>query len=98
MMIGGGAYASAARQACGEASRRAPAERTTTDGPERVRAFRRATRSAMGSGWSRCPKSSASLARHASHAGTRPRQAWQRLHGGGPGPLTEDRQKTETRP
>jgi hypothetical protein len=52
----------------------------------------------MGLGWSRCAKSSASLARHASHAGTRPRQAWQRLHGGGPGPLTEDRQKTETRP
>jgi hypothetical protein len=77
----------------GEASRRALADRTVRHQPERVRAFTRATRSAMGAGSRRYERSSASVARRGPHGGRRSPKAWPRLDAGGPSLLTEDRQK-----
>jgi hypothetical protein len=81
----------------GDASRRALTERTAPRWPERVRALGRASRSAMGSGWSRCARASASLARRRPHSGRRLPEARLRLDGGGPKLLKEDRQKPRRR-
>jgi hypothetical protein len=89
--VNGCAAAPAALHECGEASRRALADRTATGQRERVRALVRATRSAMGLG-SECPRSSASTGRRPPRGGRRPPD--QRLQfDGGPNLLTEDRQK-----
>jgi hypothetical protein len=92
--IGGGA--SQALPTGGEGLPQTPAERLGVLGPERVRAFGRATRSANGSGSCRSVGAVDSSARHSPHA--RPRLAENRLQliAGGPRLLTEDRQKTET--
>jgi hypothetical protein len=92
MLISRDACGSAAMHECGEALRRAPAERAATHAPERVGAIRRATRRATGSG-SRCARPSASTARHGPHNGKRRPEGNVELYGGGPSLLTEDRQK-----
>ncbi len=96
MLISGDAGGSKAMPECGEASRRAPAERTATYDHERVRAIRRATRSATWSA-SRHAASNASSARRVPHGGRRLTEAQRSPDSGGPSPLTEDRQKPRRR-
>jgi hypothetical protein len=82
---------------CGERLPQAPAELLAIDGQQRVRALRRATRSANGS---RCCQSDGAVGQSASespHPRRRRSESRLQFRGGGPGPLTEDRQKTETR-
>jgi len=78
----------------GGASRGAPADHAATQVLERVRAFRRATRSAIDTAC-RWARSSVSAARQQPLRGRRAPAAWLHLEIGGPSPLTEDRQKTE---
>jgi hypothetical protein len=96
MLISGDACWSKAMPACGEASRRSPAERTATHLPERVRAIRRATRRATGLD-SRCARPSASTARYRPNGGKRGPEGRADFDGGGPSLLTEDRQKPRRR-
>src|SRR5260370_10368129 len=82
---------------CGEGSLRALTDRTATCQFERVRALRRATQSAMDAAKLHA-RSSAPLARRAPHDGSRSHEARRRFDGGGPSPLTEDRQKPKGKP
>jgi hypothetical protein len=86
------ACVSVAIATCGRASRGAPTYGAATQRLEHVRAFRRATRSAIDSAsmWARA---SAPSARHPTLAGRRLPEAQLRLEEGGPNLLTEDRQK-----
>ena len=85
-------YTLAAMPARGGASRGAPATRTGRREPQSVRAFRRAMRRATD--WRRtCVSPNATLARLSPRLGTRALAASEQLDGGGPSPLTEDRQK-----
>ena len=95
-MTNGCACVSGSMLACGEASRIAPATRMATHEFERVRAFRRATRSVIDSGNS-CARWSAVVARLTPHRGGRSLTPRMQVDGRGPRLLTEDRQKTETR-
>ena len=92
-----GADASAALPTRGKASPRTPVEQLAMDGPQRVRALGRATRSATGSGCCHSERTCLSSARQSPHARRRRSERRQQFAAGGPGPLTEDRQKTETR-
>jgi hypothetical protein len=80
-----------------EALLRTPVEQLAMDGPPRVRAPERATRSANGSVCSHRERTVESSARKS--PGGRRRRSEKRLQfaPGGPGPLTEDRQKPECR-
>jgi len=71
------------------------AVRYATSSPQRVRAFMRVSRSAKAS--TCCGRAEAAVsARRARHGGRRERAAlW--FDAGGPGPLTEDRQKPRSR-
>jgi hypothetical protein len=92
-----GAASSAALPTGGEGSPEAPANQLAKLGSQRVRAHGRATRSANGSGC--CPNEltvGASTSR-SPHARRRRSESRLQTAAGGPGPLTEDRQKTETR-
>jgi hypothetical protein len=95
-VIRGCACASAAMAACGGASLRPAAERTATYGPERVRAIRRATRSAMGSEQT-CTRLGALLATRTPHDSRPALASTLELASGGPSLLTEDRQKPDGR-
>ncbi len=97
MVTNGRTGVSAVMPARGEASRRAAADRTARHKPERVRAIKRATRSAMRTGRSRYEGSSASLAMRGLHGGRRSPKARLGLDGGGPRLLTEDRKKARRR-
>jgi hypothetical protein len=88
-----GAGALPALYAGGEASTRTPATQLATDGPQRVRALGRATRSANGSGWCQIEDAAWSSARRSQYAGRRRSEKRLQLVGGGPSLLTEDRQK-----
>jgi hypothetical protein len=91
--IGDGARA--ATPTGGEAATRLPVGRYATGGRQRVRAFMRVTRSAMGSTCCRSVEAGGS-ARLTPHGGRRrPVGLWS--DAGGPGPLTEDRQKPHCR-
>jgi hypothetical protein len=91
----GCACVSAAMLACDEASR-VPATRMATHEFERVRAFRRATRSAIDSG-SSSARWSAVVARLTPHRGGRSLTPRLQFDGRGPSLLTEDRQKPRRR-
>jgi hypothetical protein len=82
---------------CSDASPRSPDERSAIAGPQRVRALGRATRSANGCGGCQSAGTVGLSARQSLNAGRRRSGARLRFDAGGPGPLTEDRQKTETR-
>ena len=88
-----GAGALSALYAGGEASTRTPATQLAMDDPQRVRALGRATRSASRSGWCQIEDAAWSAARRSQYAGRRRSEKRLQLVGGGPGPLTEDRQK-----
>jgi hypothetical protein len=87
---------SAAMPACDGASRRAPAERTAKRELERMRALGRAPRRGTGSRRA-CARPNAQLPGRSTHGGMRSPFALERLVGGGPSPLTEDRQKPRCR-
>ena len=92
-----GADASPALPTRGEALPRTLLEQLATGGPQRVRAPGRATRSANGSACSQSEPTSESLARQSPYARRRRSEGRLQFAAGGPGPLTEDRQKTEMR-
>jgi hypothetical protein len=81
----------------GGASPCTPVEHLTMDGLPRVRAPGRATRSANGSGGRQRETTVGSPARRSPNARRRRSENRLQFAPGGPGPLTEDRQKTETR-
>jgi hypothetical protein len=91
--IGGGARA--ATWTGGEAATRPLAVRYATVHLQRVRAFMRVTRSAKGSAC--CPGTGAGGSASLTQPGRRCEPVAQLSDAGGPSPLTEDRQKTETR-
>jgi len=80
----------------GEGWRRTAAQRAFRCGPERVRALVRATRSARGAG-STHARVSGSSTRRPPCVGRRLPAARLQLNGGGPSPLTQDRQKPRRR-
>ncbi len=88
-----GAGSSPVLRAGGEALPRVAAEQLTTDRPPRVRAPGRATRSANGSRRCQIGITVGSSARQLPHAQRRRSENWLQFAAGGPGPLTEDRQK-----
>jgi hypothetical protein len=92
-----GADASPALPTRGDALPRAPLEQLAADGPQRVRAPERATRSANRSGCCQSEPAYESSARQSPYARRRRSNSRLQFAVGGPGPLTEDRQKTETR-
>jgi hypothetical protein len=92
-----GADASAALPAGGEVLPRPPAGQLAMDRPQRVRALGRATRSANGSGCWQSEPTVKSLTRQSPHARRRAAENRLQFAAGGPGPLTEDRQKPQTR-
>ncbi len=92
-----GADASPALPTRGEHSPRTPVEQLAMDGPQRVRAPGRATRSANTSGCCQIEETCESSARQAPHARRRRSESRLQFAAGGPGPLTEDRQKPRRR-
>jgi hypothetical protein len=92
-----GTDASAAMSRGGGGSPRTRVEQLAADGPQRVRALERATRSANGSGCRSTEPTGESLARQSPYARRRRSEGRLQFAAGGPGPLTEDRQKTETK-
>jgi hypothetical protein len=92
-----GADASPALPTRAEASPRAAVEKLVSDGPQRVRALGRATRSANGAGLGQRETTVESSARQSSLARRRRSESRLQIAAGGPGPLTEDRQKTGMR-
>ena len=92
-----GAGASLALRAGGEASTRTPATQLAMDDPQRVRALGRASRSANGSGWCQIEDAGWSSARRSPSAPRCRSEKRLQFVGGGPGPLTEDRQKPSER-
>jgi hypothetical protein len=92
-----GASASPALPTGVEGSPQTPAEHLVMDGPQRVRAPGRATRSANGSGYCQSDRAVESSARQSPHARRRLSENRRQFSAGGPRLLTEDRQKTETR-
>jgi hypothetical protein len=89
----GSAGASPALPTGGEGLPQTPAEQSAMHDPQRVRALGRATRSANGSGWCQIEDAAWSSARRSQYAGRRRSEKRLQLVGGGPGLLTEDRQK-----
>jgi hypothetical protein len=92
-----GADASPALPTRGEASSRAAVEKLATDSQQRGRALGRATRSANGLGLCQRETTVESLGRQSPHARRRRSESRLQFAASGPGPLTEDRQKTETK-
>src|SRR5487761_173642 len=90
-----GASAPLALPTCGAGLPQTPAEQLTIGGPQRVRAPGRATRSANGSACCQSETTVESSARQTPHARRRRSENRLQFAAGGPGPLTEDRQKTE---
>ena len=88
-----GADASPAMPTAGGALPRTPVEQLATDGPQRERALGRATRSANGSGLCQRETTVELSARLSPHARRRWSEHRLQFAAGGPGPLTEDRQK-----
>jgi len=87
------ADASLALPTRGETVPRPAVEKLAIDRPQRVRAFGRATRSAIWLGSRRSERAYVSSARLSPHARRRRSESRQQIAAGGPGPLTEDRQK-----
>jgi hypothetical protein len=92
-----GADASPALPTLGEVLPRTPVEQLAMDGLQRVRAPERATRSANRSGCCQSELTGESSARQSPYARRRRSEGRLQFAAGGPGPLTEDRQKTEAR-
>jgi hypothetical protein len=92
-----GAASSAALPTGGEGSSEAPAKQLAKLGSQRVRALGRATRSANGSGCSPSELTFGASTSRSPHARRRRSDSRLQIAAGGPGPLTEDRQKTGTR-
>jgi hypothetical protein len=93
-----GADASPALPTRGDALPRTSVEQLAADGPQRVRAPERATRSGNRSGCCQSESTCESSARQSPHARRRRSESRLQFAAGGPGPLTEDRQKAGTRP
>jgi hypothetical protein len=94
---GMGADVSPALPTRGDALPRTPVEQLASDDPQRVRAPERATRSANGSGCCQSETTCESPARQSPHARRRRSESLLPFAAGGPGPLTEDRQKPSGR-
>jgi len=92
-----GAGASLAFGEGGEALTRTPATQLAMDGPQRVRALGRATRSAKRSGWRQIEDAGWSLATRSPYAPRCWSEKRLQLVGSGPSLLTEDRQKPSGR-
>jgi hypothetical protein len=88
-----GADASPTLPTRGEVLHRTPVEHLATEGRPRVRAPERATRSANSSGCCQSESTGESSARLLPHARRRRSERRLPFAAGGPGPLTEDRQK-----
>jgi hypothetical protein len=80
----------------GDALPRTPVEQLASDDPLRVRAAERAARSANGPGCCQCKPRGESSARQSPHARRRRSESRLQFAPGGPGPLTEDRQKPQS--
>src|ERR1700686_5064175 len=90
-----GAGAPVALPTCGEGSPQKTAEQLAIGGPQRVRAPGRATRSANGSACCQSETTVESSARQTREVRRRRSENRLQFAAGGPGPLTEARQKTE---